>query len=233
MKLNKVVTQEEWLKARKELLSKEKELTRLRDQLSLERRSLPWVKVEKEYSFLDAKGQQSLKDLFGGKSQLLVYHFMFGPDWDEGCKSCSFWADNFNGIDIHLAHRDISFLAVSRNDLKKLEKYKKRMGWSFKWVSSINTDFNFDFNVSFSQEQKENDQVTYNYFDQPYFIDELAGVSVFFKDEQDDIYHTYSAYSRGIDVLNGAYNYIDLTPKGRDEEDGIMNWLRHHDKYEP
>jgi len=125
------------------------------------------------------------------------------------------------------------FLAVSRNDLKKLEKYKKRMGWSFKWVSSINTDFNFDFNVSFSQEQKENDQVTYNYFDQPYFIDELAGVSVFFKDEQDDIYHTYSAYSRGIDVLNGAYNYIDLTPKGRDEEDGIMNWLRHHDKYEP
>ena len=157
---------------------------------------------------------------------------MGGPDWEQGCKSCSFWADNFNGIDIHLAHRDISFLAVSRKNLKKLEEYKKRMGWSFKWVSSIDTDFNYDFNVSFSEKQKENNKINYNYLEQPYFIDELQGVSVFFKDDLGEIYHTYSAYSRGVDILNGAYNYIDLTPKGRDEGNGIMKWLRHHDRYD-
>ena len=232
MKLNRIVSEKEWIKARKELLVKEKEFTKLRDQLSTDRRALPWVKVEKDYIFEDENGKKNLGDLFNGKSQLLIYHFMFGPDWEQGCKSCSFWADNFNGIDIHLAHRDISFLAVSRKNLKKLEEYKKRMGWSFKWVSSIDTDFNYDFNVSFSEKQKENNKINYNYLEQPYFIDELQGVSVFFKDDLGEIYHTYSAYSRGVDILNGAYNYIDLTPKGRDEGNGIMKWLRHHDRYD-
>jgi len=223
-----VVSQEEWLKARKELLVKEKEFTRLRDQLSAERRALPWVKVDTIYMFDTADGQQSLADLFVGKSQLMIYHFMLGPDWQEGCPSCSFWADNFNGIDIHLAHRDIAFLAVSRASIEKIEAYKQRMDWSFKWVSSLNSDFNYDLGVSFSPKEKE---INYNYRKQPYFMDELAGVSVFIKDENGDIFHTYSTYSRGLDILNGAYNYIDLTPKGRDEEDGIMNWLRRHDQY--
>jgi predicted dithiol-disulfide oxidoreductase (DUF899 family) len=162
----------------------------------------------------------------------MIYHFMLGPDWEEGCPSCSFWADNFNGIDIHLAHRDISFLAVSRAGYEKIEAYKQRMGWSFKWVSSQNNDFNYDFCVSFSPEDKEANEITYNYIKQPYFIDELPGVSVFIKNAQGDIFHTYSTYSRGLDILNGAYNYIDLSPKGRDEESGAMNWLRRHDQYE-
>ncbi len=157
---------------------------------------------------------------------------MLGPEWEEGCPSCSFWADNFNGIDIHLAHRDISFLAVSRAAYEKIEAYKQRMGWDFKWVSSLGNDFNFDLGVSFTAEEKEADEITYNYLKQPYIIDELPGISVFYKDEQGDIFHTYSTYSRGLDILNGAYNYIDLSPKGRDEESGIMHWLRRHDQYE-
>jgi predicted dithiol-disulfide oxidoreductase (DUF899 family) len=232
MKNHTIVSQEEWLIARKELLAKEKEFTRLRDQLSAERRELPWVKIDKDYVFDGESGKHSLIDLFGDKSQLMIYHFMLGPDWDEGCPSCSFWADNFNGIDIHLAHRDIAFLAVSRGNYEKLASYKKRMGWSFKWMSSLNSDFNYDMGVSFSAEEKEKNETTYNYRKQPYFIDELAGVSVFYKNNQDEIFHTYSTYSRGIDSLNGAYNYIDLSPKGRDEGDGIMNWLRRHDQYD-
>ena len=157
---------------------------------------------------------------------------MLGPEWEEGCPSCSFWADNFNGIDIHLAHRDISFLAVSRAAYEKIEAYKQRMGWDFKWVSSLGNDFNFDLGVSFTAEEKEADEITYNYLKQPYIIDELPGISVFYQDEQGDIFHTYSTYSRGLDILNGAYNYIDLSPKGRDEENGIMHWLRRHDQYE-
>jgi len=227
-----IASRSEWIEARKQLLAKEKEFTRMRDQLSAQRRELPWVKVEKEYVFDDGEGKQSLSDLFNGKSQLMIYHFMLGPEWEEGCPSCSFWADNFNGIDIHLAHRDISFLSVSRAGIQKIEDYKKRMGWSFKWVSSLNNNFNYDYGVSFTQEEKEANEITYNYLNQPYFIDELAGVSVFVKNEQNDIYHTYSTYSRGLDILNGSYNYIDLSPKGRDEGDGIMNWLRRHDQYE-
>ena len=226
-----VVSEEEWIEARKKLLAKEKEFTHMRDQLSAERRALPWVKVEKDYVFDGPEGQQSLSDLFDGKSQLMIYHFMLGPDWEEGCPSCSFWADNFNDIDIHLAHRDISFLAVSRAGHEKIEKYKQRMGWNFKWMSSLNNDFNYDLCVSFTPEEKEANEITFNYREQPYFIDEIAGVSVFYKNEQDDIFHTYSTYSRGLDMLNGAYNYIDLAPKGRDEENG-MSWLRRHDQYE-
>jgi len=231
MNTHTVVSQEEWLEARQELLVKEKEFTRLRDQLSQQRRSLPWVKIEKNYVFEGADRQLNLSDLFAGKSQLIIYHFMFGPDWDEGCPSCSFWADNFDGIDIHLAHRDITFLAVSRAEYRKLEAYKQRMGWSFNWLSSLHSDFNYDFSVSFTDEEKAKNETFYNYRKQAYFVDELAGVSVFYKDDQGDIYHTYSTYSRGVDILNGAYNYIDLSPKGRDETNG-MSWLRRHDQYE-
>jgi len=227
-----VVSPSQWITARKELLAKEKEFTRLRDQLSAQRRALPWVKVEKDYIFDGASGKQSLSDLFAGKSQLLIYHFMLGPEWEEGCKSCSFWADNFNGIDIHLAHRDISFLAISRAGFDKIEAYRKRMGWTFNWVSSLNNDFNYDLGVSFTPEQQAANEITYNYLQQPYFLDELAGASVFYKNEQGEIFHTYSTYSRGLDILNGAYNYIDLTPKGRDEADGIMAWLCRHDQYD-
>lgn len=227
-----VVPQREWIEARKSLLVKEKEFTRLRDQLSAERRELPWVKIEKEYIFDGPDGKKSLTDLFGNKSQLMIYHFMLGPEWQEACKSCSFWADNFNGIDIHLAHRDISFLAVSRAGLEKIQTHQQRMGWSFKWVSSLNNDFNYDLGVSFTEEEKAANEITYNYLKQGYFIDELPGVSVFYKNDQGDIFHTYSTYSRGLDILNGAYNYIDLTPKGRDEAEGIMSWLRMHDQYE-
>lgn len=232
MKAPSVVSPEEWLEARKDLLVKEKEFTRLRDQLSQQRRSLPWVKIEKDYVFEGADGQQSLSDIFADKSQLIIYHFMFGPDWEEGCPSCSFWADNFDGIDIHLAHRDITFLAISRAEYKKLEAYKQRMGWSFNWLSSLHSDFNYDFSVSFTPEEKEKNETFYNYRKLPYFLDELVGVSVFYKNEQGDIYHTYSTYSRGVDILNGAYNYIDLSPKGRDEESGMSSWLRRHDQYE-
>lgn len=225
-----VVSQKEWLIARKALLVKEKEFTRLRDQLSQERRDLPWVKVEKDYIFDGPHGKQNLSELFNGQSQLMVYHFMLGPDWEEGCKSCSFWADNFEGINIHLKHRDISFLAISRAGIEKIEAFKKRMGWTFDWVSSLNNDFNYDFQASFTTDQKNNNEVFYNYVKQPYFIDELPGVSVFTKDEENNIFHTYSTYARGLDILNGAYNYIDLSPLGRNEEDG-MSWLRLHDQY--
>jgi len=226
-----LVSKQEWLVARKKLLEREKELTRLRDQIAAERRELPWVKVEKDYIFNGPSGQQSLSELFGDKSQLIIYQFMFGPDWEEGCTSCSFWADNFDGIDIHLAQRDICFIAVSRAEYDKLAAYKKRMGWHFNWVSSLGSDFNYDYQVSFTPEQKEENATAYNYRNTEYFIDELVGVSVFAKDEQGDVFHTYSTYSRGVDMLNGAYNYIDLAPKGRDEKSG-MSWLRRHDQYE-
>ena len=230
MSIPNVVSQQEWIKAREELLVKEKELTHLRDQVSEQRRQLPLVKVEKAYTFEGPHGEETLSNLFDGQSQLIIYHFMYGADWDEGCPSCSFWADNFDGIDIHLKHRDITFLAISRADYKALEAYKRRMGWTFKWVSSLNSDFNYDYQVSFTPEQKDNNKTIYNYREQPYFIDELPGVSVFFKDDHGDIFHTYSTYSRGLDMLNGAYNYIDLAPKGRNEDSG-MSWVRRHDQY--
>jgi predicted dithiol-disulfide oxidoreductase (DUF899 family) len=232
---HKVVSKDEWLIARKELLAKEKAFTRLRDELSGQRRSLPWVKVDKEYVFDGPKGKETLADLFEGRSQLIIYHFMYGPDWKEGCPSCSFWADNFNGVDIHLEHRDITLIAVSRAPLETLEAYKKRMGWSFKWVSSFESDFNHDYHVSFTPEEMEKGELFYNFEVRSFPSEEAAGISVFFKNKQGEIFHTYSCYARGLDMLNGAYHYMDLAPNGRDE-DGLlphtMAWLRRRDQYD-
>jgi predicted dithiol-disulfide oxidoreductase (DUF899 family) len=229
---SRVVSHEQWVAERVAFMAQEKELTRLRDELSRQRRELPWEKVTKSYVFDGPRGKETLAELFEGRSQLMVYHFMFSPSWNEGCKSCSFWADNFNGIDIHLAHRDITFLAISRAPLSKLEAYNRRMGWSFKWVSAGETDFNYDFGVSFDAEAARKGTANYNYGTGQQVQEDMPGVSVFYRDPNGDIYHTYSAYSRGIDLVNGAYNYIDLTPKGRDEGDGIMAWLRRRDQYE-
>ena len=234
MEKQKVVSREKWLAARKEHLKNEKELTRLRDRLNRERRGLPWVKVEKEYLFESRKGKQSLADLFEGSSQLIIYHFMFGPDWDEGCPSCSFWADNYNGIVIHLNHRDINLVAVSRAPLENLEVYRKRMGWNFNWVSSYGNDFNWDYHVSFTQEEMKKGEMFYNFGVTSFPSDEGPGISVFYKNEKDEIFHTYSCYQRGLDMLNGAYHLMDLVPKGRDE-DGLpftMAWVERHDQYD-
>jgi predicted dithiol-disulfide oxidoreductase (DUF899 family) len=225
-----VVGHEEWITARKGLLAKEKEFTRLRDELSQQRRDMPWERIGKEYIFDGPNGKESLADLFGKCSQLIVYHFMFDPAWEAGCKSCSFWADNFNSIDAHLRHRDISFLAVSRAPYKKLADYHKRMGWTFKWVSSFSNDFNFDYFVSFTPEQVKG-QGYYNYAEGKLWGPEAVGISVFYKDGKGDIFHTYFAYSRGVDMMNGAYHYIDLTPKGRDEGGKPQFWVRRHDEY--
>lgn len=232
-KNEKVVSQADWLAARKELLKKEKEFTRLRDQLSRQRRELPWEAVEKRYVFDGPKGKQTLGDLFGGKSQLIVYHFMFGPGWKEGCPSCSFLADTFDGAAVHLAQRDVNFVVVSRATLPEIEAFKKRMGWRFNWVSSSGSDFNFDYHVSFSKDDKAKGKVYYNYDMTDFPSEEAPGTSVFYKNEAGEIFHTYSSYARGLDILLCAYNYLDLTPKGRDE-DGLahpMAWVRHHDRY--
>jgi predicted dithiol-disulfide oxidoreductase (DUF899 family) len=231
---HKVVTRDEWLAARRQYLAKEKEFTRLRDQLGRERRELPWVRVDKEYVFDGPGGSRTLSDLFDGRSQLVVYHFMFGPEWEEGCPTCSFWADNFNGIDVHLRHRDISLVAVSRAKLETLEAYRKRMGWSFTWVSSFGSDFNYDYQASFTAEEMEAGEMMYNYRMTKFPSDEAPGISVFFKNDDGEIFHTYSCYARGLDLLNGAYNYMDLAPKGRDE-DGLpytQAWLRRRDQYD-
>lgn len=234
MKNHKVVSREEWLVARKEHLAKEKELTRLRDQLSRERRDLPWVKVDKEYAFDGPNGRETLSDLFEGRNQLLVYHFMFDPSWSEGCKSCSFWADNYSNIIVHLNHRDVTMVTISKAPLDILEAYKKRMGWKFKWVSSFHTDFNRDYHVSFTPEERQKGEVYYNYGGSKFFSSEGPGISVYYKDETARIFHTYSCYARGLDMVNGAYHLLDLVPKGRDEADlpHSMAWLRHRDKYE-
>jgi len=227
---DKIVSQDEWLEARKHLLTQEKEFTRLRDRLSQQRRELPWVKVEKHYVFAGPRGKETLTDLFEGRSQLVVYHFMFAPDWEEGCGSCWFWADGFNGIGVHVNHRDVTLVAISRAPIEKLEAFKRRMGWNFKWLSSGNNDFNYDYQVSFTPEALEN-EVEYNYGKQKTDTSDLPGVSVFYRDREGNIFHTYSAYSRGIDILNPAYNYLDLVPKGRDEAEleWPMAWLRYHD----
>lgn len=229
-----VVSREDWLKARLELLDHEKEFTRARDALSAERRALPWVKIDKDYVFDVPDGQESLADLFDGRSQLLIYHFMYGPDWDEGCPSCSYWADGFNGFTIHLADRDVTMIAVSRAPLEKLEAYKKRLGWRFKWVSSFESDFNQDFEVSFSPEQLESGDMRYNYAARSFPSEEAPGISVFFKNDAGEVFHTYSCYARGLDMMNAAYHHLDLVPKGRDE-DGLpysMAWVRRNDSYE-
>ncbi len=228
-----VVPPAEWLAARKELLRKEKEFTRLRDELSRQRRALPWEKVEKNYVFDGPRGKESLADLFGGRSQLIVYHFMFGPGWKEGCPSCSFLADTFDGAVVHLAHRDVSFVAISRATLPEIDTFKKRMGWQFKWVSSFGNEFNRDYHVSFSKEEIANGKVYYNYGVTEFGAEEGPGASVFYKNQSGEIFHTYSSYGRGLDPMIGTYNWLDLTPKGRDEDGFVftMAWVRHHDKY--
>lgn len=229
---SKIVSEEEWRIARKDLLTREKELTRLRDEVSRHRRELPWVKVEKEYVFDGPNGRERLADLFDGRSQLIVYHFMLGPGWEEGCKSCSYLADHFDGANWHLPHRDVTFVVVSRAPLSEIQAYKKRMGWRFKWVSSYGSDFNFDYHVSASEEEKARDKMYYNYQMQDWVNEEMPGLSVFHKDENGDVFHTYSAYARGLDILVGAYNFLDLVPKGRDENpDSTMDWVRRHDEY--
>jgi predicted dithiol-disulfide oxidoreductase (DUF899 family) len=229
-----VVSQGEWLAARKSLLAREKEFTRQRDRLSAARRELPGVKVEKSYLFDGPRGKETLADLFGGRSQLLVYHFMLGPDWKDGCPSCSFLADHFDGAAIHLAPRDVTLVVVSRAPLVEIEAYKKRMGWRFKWVSSYGTDFNHDFHVSFTPEQKARGKVEYNYALTEFPSEEAPGLSAFIKDNG-AVFHTYSAYARGLDILVGAYNFLDFAPKGRDENNlpWSMAWVRRHDEYDP
>ena len=230
---HQVVTPEEWGEARKQLLAKEKEFTRLRDQLSHARRDLPWVRVTKQYVFDGPGGKQTLGQLFNGHSQLVVYHFMFAPDWEDGCRGCSFWADNFNGIVPHLNQRDVTFVAISRAPLAKLQAFAKRLGWNFKWLSSAGNDFNYDYNVSFTPESLAGGSAIYNYAANKMNMPELPGISVFFKDADGNVFHTYSCYARGLDMLNTAYHYLDLVPKGRDEA-GLphaMAWVRLRDQY--
>jgi len=228
----KVVSQKEWLAARKNLLVKEKKFSKLRDEMNLQRRKLPWVKVEKEYVFDGPTGKVKLADLFRGKSQLLIYHFMFGPGWGEGCAHCSFWADHFDSVNHHIGQRDMAFAVVSRAPLTEIEPFKNGMGWQFKWLSSFKTDFNFDFNVSFTPEQRKSGKAIYNYAPLKMDIDEREGVSAFYRDKNGGIYHTYSSYERGIDLMNTTYNFLDLTAKGRDENpEHSQDWVRYHDKY--
>jgi predicted dithiol-disulfide oxidoreductase (DUF899 family) len=227
---HEVVPHEAWLEARIDLLAKEKEFTRLRDELSERRRALPWEQVEKRYVFDSEVGPQALSDLFDGRSQLIVYHFMYPAEWEDGCSSCSFWADNFDPVIVHLNARDVSMVAVSRSPLAKLLEYRKRMGWGFHWVSSAGNEFNVDYGVSFTPDQAEHG-ATYNYKLQPTGPTEREGMSVFLKDDAGRIFHTYSAYARGIDLMNTAYNYLDTVPKGRDEGGRSQYWVRRHDEY--
>ncbi len=232
MNYPRIVSEAEWVIARKDLLTREKELTRLRDEVSRHRRELPWVKIEKEYVFEGADGKETLSDLFDGRSQLIVYHFMLGPGWEEGCKSCSYLADHFDGPNTHLPHRDATLAVISRAPFSEIEPFKKRMGWRFKWVSSNGNDFNFDYHVSFTKEEEAKGRVYYNYGMGEFMSDELPGLSVFYKNEDGDIFHTYSTFARGLDLLVGTYNFLDLAPKGRDEDpDATMSWVRHHDRY--
>lgn len=228
-----IVSEAEWLVARKDLLTREKEFTRQRDALSAARRKLPMVKIDKKYVFEGPDGKKTLAELFDGRSQLILYHFMFGPGWEEGCKSCSYLADHFDGANRHLPHRDVTFVVVSRAPLSEFEPYKKRMGWRFNWLSSHGSEFNFDYHVSFTKEEEKKDEVYYNYETTEFMSDELPGLSVFYKNEAGDLFHTYSVYSRGLDLLVGTYNFLDLVPKGRDENpDSTMDWVRRHDEYD-
>jgi predicted dithiol-disulfide oxidoreductase (DUF899 family) len=227
-----VVSQEEWLKARRALLQKEKEETHLRDAVRAARLALPWVRVEKDYVFDTPSGKKSLAELFDGRSQLIVYHFMLGPDWEEGCFGCSFVSDHMDGILTHLEHHDVSYVAVSRGPLAKIEAFRKRMGWKFPWVSSNESDFNFDYHVSFTPEEIASKKAFYNFTGQDVGIDELSGHSVFYKDEAGDVYHTYSSYGRGGEQFLSTYAHFDVTPKGRNEKKNMGEWLKHHDRYE-
>ncbi|HUB14610.1 MAG TPA: thioredoxin family protein [Acetobacteraceae bacterium] len=229
-----VVSREAWLQARRQFLAREKAFTRQRDLLNAERRALPWVRVEQPYEFATPQGSRTLAELFDGRSQLIVYHLMFAADWDEPCWRCAFWADNFNGIPVHLRHRDVTLIAVSSAPLEKLEAMRRRMGWSFTWVSSGGSAFNRDLHVSFTPEELAAGEVSYNYRSIRTSMTELPGISVFYRDPTSAVFHTYSCYSRGLDLLNGAFNYLDLVPKGRDDEalEPHMAWVRLHDRYE-
>jgi predicted dithiol-disulfide oxidoreductase (DUF899 family) len=226
-----VVSRDEWLKARKAHLKNEKSLTHLRDLVSAERRALPWVKVDKEYAFDTPAGKKTLAELFGKNSQLIVYHFMWRWDLDQGCDGCSFLCDHVDGANQHIKHHDVSFVAVSRGKLPDLLAYKKRMGWQFDLISSYGSDFNYDYHVSFTEDELAKGKVYYNYEMTSEGFNELPGISVFFRDDNGDIFHTSSSYARGGDILIGAHNFLDLTPKGRNE-DGTMNWMKRHDEYE-
>jgi predicted dithiol-disulfide oxidoreductase (DUF899 family) len=231
-KEHEIVSEAQWLVARKDLLRQEKEFTRERDALSAARRNLPMVRVEKEYPFNGPNGKETLADLFDGRTQLIVYHFMLGPGWEEGCKSCSYLADHFDGANWHLPHRDVTLIAVSRAPWPEIEAYKKRMGWRFKWVSSYGNDFNFDYHVSFTKDDEAKNKAYYNYSSGEFISDEMPGLSVFYKPEKGDVFHTYSTYGRGLDIIVGTYNFLDLVPKGRDENpDSTMDWVRRHDEY--
>ncbi len=232
LKGHPVVSRDAWLKERTRFLAKEKEFSRVRDDLARARRALPWVKVEQAYVFDGPKGEESLADLFGGRSQLAVYHFMFDPASEAGCKHCSFWADHYDAMGVHLSHRDVSFVVVSRAPLAKLAAFQKRMGWKFKWVSSNKNTFNYDYHVSFTPEEVEQGGF-YNYKAKTPVGSEREGFSAFYRDEAGAVYHTYSCYARGIDLLNGTYNVLDLMAKGRDEGDEPQSWVRHHDRYDP
>lgn len=234
IEVHEVVPREEWIEKRKELLAREKDFTRLRDELSRQRRDLPWVKLEKRYLFDGPGGSESLSDLFAGRSQLVIYHFMFAPDWEEGCPSCSFWADHYDGMQVHLNHRDVAFVVVSRAPYAKIAEFQRRMGWKFKWLSSFHTDFNYDFGASFTPQQIEAADKIYNFGTLEPGDTDREGASVFYKDETDTIFHTYSTHARGIDMLNTTYQWLDLVPKGRDEEhlEGPQAWVRHHDRYD-
>jgi predicted dithiol-disulfide oxidoreductase (DUF899 family) len=232
-----IVSRPQWLAERSALLAREKELTRLRDQLASERRALPWVRIDKQYVFDTLDGPRTLADLFEGRRQLLVQHFMFAPGWEQGCKSCSYMADHSDGANLHLPHRDVTLVAVSRAPLAAIERFRQRMGWQFKWVSSHACDFNYDFHVSFTPQERAEGQgkVCYNYAMQAFPLDEAPGISVFYRDHAGAVFHTYSTYGRGVELMMGAYNLLDLTPKGRDEEhlEHGMQWVRHHDRYAP
>ena len=228
-----IVDRETWLKHRLELLEREKKHVRDGDELARLRRQLPWVCIDEPYRFTGAAGTLRLAELFGERRQLLIYHFMFGPDWEAGCPTCSFWADNFDGIDVHLAARDIRFAVVSRAPLDRLLAYRERMGWRFDWFSSAGSDFNFDFGVSFEKPDGEHRKVVYNYRATEYFIDELPGISAFARDDEGAVYHTYSTYARGVEAINGAYRAMDLAPYGRAEQAGAtQSWVRRHDEYD-
>lgn len=229
-----VVTRDRWVAERKALLAREKQMSRLSDELARDRQKLPWVLVDKPYVFDTPSGQRTLTDLFEGRHQLIVQHFMLAPGWEEGCVGCSFMADHVDGALPHMAARDLSFVAVSRAPLAEIERFKRRMGWQFPWVSSFGNEFNFDFHVSFTEEERQRGEVFYNYGMTAFPHEEAPGVSAFIRDEQGQVFHTYSTYGRGVELMMGAYDLIDIAPKGRDEA-GLshgMDWVRHHDRYD-
>ena len=232
LRSHRVVSHQQWIAERSAFLEKEKAFSRQREKLAEERRALPWEKVDKRYVFDSPVGEQTLPELFGAQRQLVVYHFMFKPDADAACMHCSFWGDHYSGMPVHLGHRDTAFVAISRAPLAKIEAFRKRMGWTFNWVSSGNTDFNYDYQASFTPDQRQSGTVFYNYADVPAGPADREGISVFFKDEAGDVFHTYSCYARGIDMVNGTYQVLDLTPQGRNEAPGAnMRWLKYHDRY--